>query len=402
MKEDAIYLVPRAYPNTNGGTQHNIGTCKYLTRYFDMTMISLLDSRYAMSEAEKKFENCGFNLIFYYSGKKKNFKDTFCMLESVDMEIMNSILQIIKSKKISWVFFTIKMLPYMQGLKRIYPGIKYIYVSHNAEYRNIMQDIIQYDRMNAVNIMRHIIKLLQGQAFIMAERQAIKSSDMVFSISEYDSELLAGKYHTSFEKFILNKPMIPYMRRENNLKWKDTNYTNKLLTVRNMNWYPTVNGTIHFIDHIFTKLKTNESDLQLFVVGANPAQELIDRGRKDTSITITGYVKSVSEYYEQCDIAIVPIYEGTGAKLKVLEALGNDIPVVITEYVAKDYEGIQNAAIVCENDDEMLSAIRELIGNELKRKQLCEKEEIYYSEYMKENRYVDRYFEGRKKNCTTE
>lgn len=402
MKKNAIYLVPRIYPNTNGGTQHNIGTCKYLTRYFDMTMISLLDSRYTLGEAEKELGNYEFNLACYCSKKSKNFKCKFCLLESVDLEIMSSILKIIKSKQISWVFFTIRMLPYVQRLKKIYPKIKYIYISHNAEYRNIMQDITQYDKMNDVNFLRHILKLLQGWAFIQAERQAIKLCDKVFSISEQDSELLARRYHTSFEKFILNKPMIPYVRRKNDLKWKDANYTNKLLIVGNMNWYPTVNGTNYFIDSIFPKLKMNESDLQLFIVGANPAKELIDRGRKDSSITVTGYVESVSEYYEQCDIAIVPIYEGTGAKLKVLEALGNDIPVVITKYVAKDYEGIQNAAIVCENDDQMIQSIRELMCNETKRKQLCEKEKIYYSEYMKENKYVDRFFEGIKKNSTTE
>ena len=195
--------------------------------------------------------------------------------------------------------------------------------------------------------------------------------------------------------------MIRYECRKNYEKWKKENYTNKLLIVGNMSWYPTVKGTKYFVEHIYTKLKAADETLKLFIVGARPSQELIDCARKDSSIVITGFVESVKEYYEQCDIAVVPIYEGTGAKLKVLEAIGNDIPVVMTSYVAKDYEEVQQAAMVADNDNELVQNIQKLINSESLRKQMCEQEEKYYSQYMKENIHVDRFFEGCKENNTT-
>lgn len=156
------------------------------------------------------------------------------------------------------------------------------------------------------------------------------------------------------------------------------------------------------MDHIYPKLKNEDKDIQLFIVGARPAQELLDRAEKDHSVTVTGYVESVSEYYEQCDIGIVPIYEGTGAKLKALEALGNHIPVIMTAYVAKDYDEVQQAAIVAKDDEEMIVGICKLMCNEKLRKQVSEKEKEYYNGYMRENVYVDRFFEGRKENSATE
>lgn len=402
MKDNcAIYLVSRIYPNTNGGTQHNIGTCNYLMKYFHMTMVSLIDHRYEIEEAENDLKDCNFELVLCHSEAVKGYKERFCMLEPVDGKTMDKIVQLVDEKSTSVVFFTLKMLPYVQQLRKRCTGLQFIYISHNAEFMNITDDIIQYDRMNHVNRIRHMIKLGQAKAFIGKEREAICKSDFVFSISNNDTEVLSQKYHVSRNKFILNKPMIRYDDRKNCEKWKKENYTNKLLIVGNMSWYPTVKGTKYFVEHIYTKLKAVDETLKLFIVGARPSQELIDCAQNDSSIVITGFVESVKEYYEQCDIAVVPIYEGTGAKLKVLEAIGNDIPVVMTSYVAKDYEGVQQAAMIADNDNELVQNIQKLMNSESLRKQMCDQEEKYYSQYMKENIHVDRFFEGCKENNTT-
>lgn len=403
MKDDnAIYLVSRIYPNTNGGTQHNIGTCHYLSRFLNMTVISLLDRRYEVGDAVKDLADYDFDVLFHYPGSTGGYKERFCMLEPVDQELMTAIIQLIYEKSASYLFFTLKMLPYARKLQKIYPELRTVYISHNAEFMNIVSDLTQYDRIHHVNPVRHAIKLIQARAFMGKEGVAIRRSDQIFSISNRDSEVLAQRYHVDGSKLILNKPMIQYMPRACRDKWRSENYTGKLLIVGNMSWYPTVKGTRYFIEHIYAGLKEQYKELQLFIVGARPAQELIDIARSDPSIVLTGYVDSVKEYYEQCDIAIVPIYEGTGAKLKVLEALGNHIPVVMTGYVAKDYEGVGQAAIVAENDKELADGIQKLIGSEELRRQMCEREAIYYSQYMKENRYVDRFFEGCKENSATE
>lgn len=400
--EKGIYLSSKIYPNTNGGTQHNIGTCEYLTRWLDMTMVSLLDREYEKAEVGLSLAEYHFDVSFYYQGSTKGYKERFCLIEPIDEKIVEDIDNQVNAHSVSWLFFTLKMIGYAQRIQKLHPDMKCIYISHNAEFMNITDDVKAYDRINHVKGLRHWLKLIRANAFMMKEKEAVRRSDKVFSISNHDSELLAERYRANINRFVLNKPMIGYQSRMDQLKWKDENYTHKLLIVGNMSWYPTVHGTLHFVDHIYPKLKNEDKDIQLFIVGAKPAQELRDMAEKDYSVTVTGYVKSVDEYYEQCDIAIVPIYEGTGAKLKVLEALGNHIPVVMTAYVAKDYDHVQQAAIVAKDDEEMIAGICKLMCNEKLRKQVSEKEKEYYSGYMRENVYVDRFFEGCKENSTTE
>ena len=393
-RHSAIYLVSRVYPNTNGGTQHNIGTCNYLSKFLNMTMISLLDRNYEKDKAEKELTDCDFDLILQYTDECRGYKERFCMLEQLSEHLMSDIRQLVYEKSVSIVFFTLKMFPYVQKLKKMTTGLTFIYVSHNAEFMNIASDITQYDKINHVNPIRHAIKLIQTRAYIWMEGKAVRDSDHVFSISNNDSEALAQRYHVNSDKFILNKPMIQYMPRAGHDKWKNENYTNRLLIVGNMSWYPTVKGTRYFVEHIYPKLKEENRGLQLFIVGAKPAKEIIDCAQTETSIVVTGFVESVKKYYEMCDIAIVPIYEGTGAKLKVLEALGNHIPVVMTDFVAKDYEGVEQVAMVAEDNEKMIKCIQQLIDDEQLRRNMCENEKAYYSQYMKENRYVDRFFEG--------
>ncbi len=395
MKRDnGIFLTSRIYPNTNGGTQHNIGTCNYLCKYLDMTMISLLDSKYSIEDAQEEVGRYNFDTVFSYAHSKLGIINRFCLLEAVDTNVLGTAYSVIDAKSVSWIFYTLKMLPYVEKIRKHYPKLMYIYISHNAEFMNIKNDIIQYDRINNVKKLRHAIKLIQAEAYIRREKSAIKLSNRTFSISDNDSDCLSKKYSIEKNKFVLSKPMIMYSSKRDANKWKYENYLHRILIVGNMNWYPTVNGIIRFIDNVYCKLKKTDASLQLFIVGANPVQELLDKAEADSSIVVTGFVESVDDYYAQCDIAVVPIYEGTGVKLKVLEAVGNHIPVVLTQYVAKDYEGIKEIVPVAGNDDDLLQFLLELMSSEIKRKELSEQEQDYYIEYMRANKYVDRLFEG--------
>ena len=144
---------------------------------------------------------------------------------------------------------------------------------------------------------------------------------------------------------MLSKPTIEYSSTRSEDAYSSQREI-RLLIVGNMSWYPTVSGTVWFIDNVYSKLLESNSMLNLYVVGGNPPMELIRNAEKYEGIKVTGFVDDLDWYYRNCDIAVVPIFEGTGAKIKVLEAVGNHIPCVISQFAAKDYAGIEEAAFV--------------------------------------------------------
>ena len=86
------------------------------------------------------------------------------------------------------------------------------------------------------------------------------------------------------------------------------------------------------------------------------------------NITVTGYVESVDLYYELCDLMIVPLFVGSGQRIKIIEAFSRKMPVVSTSIGA---EGLifedGRSIIIANNVSEFVEAILRLRNTELRK-----------------------------------
>ena len=83
------------------------------------------------------------------------------------------------------------------------------------------------------------------------------------------------------------------------------------------------------------------SGKNFFIVGKDPDDEL--KSLSSDSITITGMVDSVDVYYKNAGLVVVPLKHGGGVKVKLLEAIGNKVPVISTSI------GVQGTMFNSEN-----------------------------------------------------
>ena len=81
-------------------------------------------------------------------------------------------------------------------------------------------------------------------------------------------------------------------------------------------------GLKWFINDIFPLIVNKWADAKLYIGGAicNSIKEDII----NNNIIICGYIDDLSSFYEQGDVAINPVYQGTGLKIKTFEALSYD------------------------------------------------------------------------------
>lgn len=62
--------------------------------------------------------------------------------------------------------------------------------------------------------------------------------------------------------------------------------------------------------------------MHLYIVGNNPSEEVKKlSGQYNEKVTVTGYVESVDEYYDMCDMMVVPLFIGSGQRVKLIEAV---------------------------------------------------------------------------------
>ncbi len=100
-----------------------------------------------------------------------------------------------------------------------------------------------------------------------------------------------------------------------------------LIFTGRMDYAPNVEGICWFARDVWPTLADRHPGLRLLVVGARPAPA-VRRLAHDPRITVTGRVPDVRPFYEEADIAIVPLLTARGIQNKLLEAMAMAIPVV--------------------------------------------------------------------------
>ncbi|MEP6618891.1 MAG: glycosyltransferase [bacterium] len=135
----------------------------------------------------------------------------------------------------------------------------------------------------------------------------------------------------------------------------------RLVFAGSMNYYANVEGAIHFVRKIWPVISTEFADIQLTLLGSNPAPSVraLDAIER---VDVSGTVPDTRPYYAQAAVAIVPLMTGGGTRLKILEAMAAGVPVVSSSIGA---EGLHLAAgediLIADSDEEWCAAIRKLL-----------------------------------------
>jgi glycosyltransferase involved in cell wall biosynthesis len=105
---------------------------------------------------------------------------------------------------------------------------------------------------------------------------------------------------------------------------------NHILHIGTMYWPPNIDGVQWFIQQVFPHIRARLPDVTFDVVGARPPQALLDMGGDGTGINVTGYVQDPTPYLEQAGVMVVPLRAGGGMRVKILNALAQELPIVST------------------------------------------------------------------------
>ena len=74
--------------------------------------------------------------------------------------------------------------------------------------------------------------------------------------------------------------------------------------------------------------------IHFIIAGRNPPP-VIQQYESDPAITITGFVDDMRTYYNKAQVVVVPLRTGGGTRLKILEAMAMDKPIVSTSIGAE-------------------------------------------------------------------
>jgi glycosyltransferase involved in cell wall biosynthesis len=126
-----------------------------------------------------------------------------------------------------------------------------------------------------------------------------------------------------------------------------------------MDWLPNIEGLKWFLEQVWPQVSINHKDIKLHIAGRNTPEWLTTQYQNDDQVIIHGEVENAIEFVKPFDTMIVPLFSGSGMRVKILEgmALGKTI---ITTTLGK--EGIDaehgKHLIVADTPEAFISEIK--------------------------------------------
>lgn len=103
-----------------------------------------------------------------------------------------------------------------------------------------------------------------------------------------------------------------------------------ILHIGTMFWPPNIDAILWFLEEVWPLVRTQRPDVIFDIVGANPPPEIVAYGEREANVNVTGYVTDPAPYYQSAGVMIVPVRAGGGMRVKILNALAQELPLVTT------------------------------------------------------------------------
>lgn len=132
-------------------------------------------------------------------------------------------------------------------------------------------------------------------------------------------------------------PNIPY-----NLNIEKPQYISKyqILFVGVIEYSPNYIGIEYFLDNIYPLIVQNIPEVNFNIVGSISKERRSNWLKKYKNTSLLGFVDDLNKLYLDSSVVVVPIYNGSGTNIKVIEAMSKGKACVISPFAGKGFENI--------------------------------------------------------------
>jgi len=178
-------------------------------------------------------------------------------------------------------------------------------------------------------LLRNIYKI-EKHLIAKYEKFVIKRYPKVVLVSQSDIDFLRSSMNSQLTQSLeLHTNGVEYLSEITNQI-----DTKKICFIGHMQSLQNQDAVIHFVNDIFPLILAKKPDMKFYVVGAHPPKSILklDNGK---NIFVTGFVDDLNKFVSDSCIAVAPVQIAAGIQNKVLVAMANAIPVVLTSLIAK-------------------------------------------------------------------
>ena len=264
-----------------------------------------------------------------------------CAISGFDKSHRSEVMRIIKEKNVDLVFLDTSMLGTLsKKIKKKYPDVRIITFFHNVEY------LFYKDLVNITHTFYLYYRVLINK---ISETRSCIYSNIIITLNARDANNIE-KYYGRKSDFI-----IPVCIKD---KFKlSSEFTDRLSKPYKTglfvgSYFPAnIEGIIFFIKNILPLV-----DMKFVIVGSGMIK-LQNMFHDINNLEIFSNVQDLTPYYELADFMVMPIFSGSGMKVKTAEALMYGKYIIGTKEAFMGYDISETIGICCDSVHSFVEAI---------------------------------------------
>lgn len=319
---------------------------------YKIDFCALVNSKEYKSKEYYKNECIENLIIFKISIWKKlinliwNFKIPILCSVRYDKRIKNYLKENLQNYDMVIIDFT-QNIHYLKDIK----GVKKVLIEHDISFQAFERKM-----NNEKNYLKKLFYKLEYKRLKKYEERMIRKFDIVIVQNQKDFELIEkeNKNIKILKPFFNKFPIVS----------KTIDEKINIGFFGAMNRSENEEAVIFFLDKVWKKIQ--RGNIYFYIIGANPSEKLKRVISNYSNVILTGFIEKAEEYFSILDIGVIPLLRGAGIKIKTVEMLYSEIPVVSTEI---GVEGIlienEEDYLMANNDKEFIEKILLLIKDKI-------------------------------------
>ena len=262
-------------------------------------------------------------------------------IDGLDEETITKALLSIQANDVAKVFVDGSNLgAFAKRLKQRLPQIEISTFFHNVESRFFLGSLREKKTLHALAVF--LVNYL-------AERNSVRHSDKIICLSERDSRLLQKVYGRSATHV---SPMALEDKKPVGFEEGAKAPQEKFALFVGGVFYANRAGIAWFVEHVVPRI-----EIKTRIVGRG-FEDLRQELERDGKVEVIGAVDHLADWYRDAHFVIAPIFDGSGMKTKVAEALMYGKKIIGTPEAFSGYEDIADrAGWLCASADDFVAAI---------------------------------------------
>ena len=366
MKPKLLVLTPRfPYPVIGGDRLRIYQICKVLSTHFDLTLLSLTDSKKDIGF--KTLDNIFVAVEVVYMPKWKSWLNCILALPS------KIPLQVAYYKNRKFKDRAKDLMSWHDGalahLIRVGDAIKDIEAVKFLEMTDAIS--LNYSRVRDAEYLKpnflSFIYSLEASRLRMYETTIVDNFNLSILVSEIDRQYLFGDLGAAGKRVIVSTNGVDL----DDFKYSYSEDAVDLIFIGNMQSLQNYDAAYYMASEVLPIVRKYLPHVKLRLIGRISTKDA-DKLSAFDGVYLTGEVANVSIAAHGGAIGVCPVRLGAGVQNKVLEYMALGLPVVSTSIGLQGFDAVNGEHLIVADDaDEFAKEILILLNDKNKRKHIA-------------------------------